>query len=166
MKQMIVGLGNPGIKYEKNRHNAGFIILDSIAAEHKFNFSKDSKFNGEIYTDGVKLYLKPLLFMNNSGEVVAAVANFYKISSEDIFVIHDDVDIPFGELKRQFNSGAAGHHGVESIIKYLGTTEFNRIRIGVGKGKEQGISTEDWVLMNFSDSELEQIKKLGNSLEI
>lgn len=159
--QLIVGLGNPGDKYKKQRHNVGFMILDRFVKENDLEWGSNSKLKSQVTKFEGKILVKPQTFMNNSGDAVSLVSNFYKIGPEDITVIHDDVDLPLGQIKRQFNVGAAGHHGVEDIILKLGTKEFNRIRIGIGRPQNPNILVEDYVLMDFSDEEFLKIKEIS-----
>jgi len=158
--KLIVGLGNPGEKYKNNRHNVGFVLIDKYAKEHGLVWEENSKLKALTCKVEDKLLVKPQTFMNNSGESVSQIINFYKIDPEDLTVIHDDVDLPLGEVKKQFASGAAGHHGVESIISCLGTKEFWRVRIGVGR-PSGGMQVEDFVLQDFLKEELAVINKIG-----
>ena len=158
--KVIVGLGNPGDKYTYTRHNCGFIIIENIARECQLELTKDEKFKSEIARSDDLIMIKPMTFMNNSGEAVSKVLNFYKISPKELFILHDDVDLPFGKLKKQFGASSAGHRGVESIINELGTKEFWRVRIGVGKPVDTRIEIEDWVLMDMLPDELTQITGL------
>ena len=154
--KLIVGLGNPGKEYEKNRHNIGFLVIDYLV--NKFNASKiSSKFKGELYKAGDYLFLKPLTFMNLSGESVRAVKDFYKIDNDDIIVIHDDIDLSVGALKFKKGGSSGGHNGLKSIDKHIGN-DYWRIRVGVGRPerKEQVVS---YVLSDFKDDELECIEK-------
>lgn len=156
--KLTVGLGNPGEKYATTRHNAGFLILDEFAKARGLNWQEDKKFKClRAECDGL-LIIKPQTFMNNSGESVSAIANFYKIPFSEIVIIHDEVDLDFGKTKMQIGSRSAGHRGVESIIEQLGTNEFWRFRFGVGKDPERQIPTDEWVLMNFTSVELDFIK--------
>ncbi len=173
---LIIGLGNPQKKYEKNRHNTGFIAIDEL--RRIWNFPEwifNKKFNAEISEGSInneKIILgKPQTFMNFSGTSVKKITYFYKISAENIIVIHDDLDIEFGKYKVSSNSSAAGHKGVQSIINDLGTQEFKRIRVGIEgeeKRKERKIPGDEFVLQNFSDGELKIIrvtaKKLGREI--
>ena len=154
--KLIVGLGNPGKEYEKNRHNIGFLVIDYLV--NKFNASKiSSKFKGELYKAGNYLFLKPLTFMNLSGESVRAVKDFYKIDNDDIIVIHDDIDLSVGALKFKKGGSSGGHNGLKSIDKHIGN-DYWRVRVGVGRPerKEQVVS---YVLSDFKDDELECIEK-------
>ena len=163
--KMIVGLGNPGDKYAKCRHNTGFIILDKFAEDKNLEWKKSEKFESEISEYEEYLLVKPLTFMNNSGRAVSKLANFYKINPNDITVIHDDVDIPFGSIKNQVGKNAAGHHGVEDIIEKLGTKDFARIRVGVGKPENKNIPVDEWVLQDFSSDNIFEIQKFSRTVE-
>lgn len=164
--KLIVGLGNPSSKYLKNRHNAGFLILDSYVEHSGFGqFEKTPKFYGEILKKDSLVFLKPQTFMNNSGKSVVEVMNFFKISPEEVLVIHDELDLPFGEVKLVFDRGGAGHNGVLDIITRLGTQGFYRLRFGVGRPKDL-TPIETFVLSDFTESELGLLSKfkLGDYL--
>lgn len=157
--KLIVGLGNPGTEYELTRHNIGFIVLDNFLLDFKKDFKK-RKFKSlyeKIRADGQEILLvKPQTFMNNSGFAVANFTNFFKVEPKDIVVIHDDVDLEFGRIKIKFGGGAGGHKGLESIIALLGTNDFVRIRIGIGR--DRGDVTK-YVLKNFKKKEIAQLNK-------
>ena len=154
--KLIVGLGNPGKEYEKNRHNIGFLAVDYLIKE--FNASKiSSKFKGELFKTNDYLFLKPLTFMNLSGESVRLVKDFYKIDNENIIVIHDDIDLNLGALKFKRGGGSGGHNGLKSIDKHIGN-DYWRIRIGVGR-PERKEEVVKYVLSNFSEEELNCIEK-------
>jgi len=165
--KLIVGLGNYGEKYTNTRHNVGFIILEHLAQTHNTQFKDEKKFKGqvaELELNGEKtLLLKPLTFMNLSGESVRLVADFYKINTKDITVIHDDLDFEVGVVKTQFARSSAGHNGVQSIIDNLGTNEFNRVRVGIGKPENEE-EKENYVLRKLSKEELESIKYLVSGI--
>ncbi|NCF75140.1 MAG: aminoacyl-tRNA hydrolase [Xanthomonadaceae bacterium] len=169
--KLIIGLGNPGKKYEKIRHNAGFIIIDELQKKWKFpEFKFNKKFNSEISKENYELLLvKPQTFMNRSGEAIYRVINFYKFPPKDIIVIHDDLDIEIGKYKISVNLPSVGHKGVQSIIDNIGTQEFKRIRIGVekfgGRKNRGNISGENFVLQNFKEEEIKKIKKLVEEIE-
>ena len=157
--KLIVGLGNPGDKYKDTWHNAGFLVLDEYLKQYnsgKFlgraNF-KMSQFKAEIVEMKLgeeKIVLaKPLIFMNNSGDAVQKLANFFHIKPEDIMIIHDDIDIELGKIKIAFDSSSAGHNGIKSIIARLGTQKFNRIRVGIKSEKQGQIPTEKYVLQKI-----------------
>lgn len=150
--KLIAGLGNPDKKYQKNRHNLGFMVVDS--------FTKDEGLAWQINRDLMSYYAKkdidyvvtkPLIFMNKSGEAVGAVCQFYKIEARDVLVVHDDLDLPFGKIRLSYNSLSAGHRGVESVIEGLSTLEFSRLRVGIGSST--GIDPEKYVLENFTAGE-------------
>lgn len=170
--KLIIGLGNPGSQYENTRHNAGFIVLDEIQKSWDFpEFQFNKKFNANISEnnkDGEKIILaKPQTFMNLSGQCAKTIADFYKISIEDISVLHDDLDIDLGAFKVSLDSSAAGHNGIQSIIDNFGTQKFKRVRIGIEgaeKKKDRLMSGSDFVLQKFSDEETETIKKLTNEI--
>lgn len=170
--KLIVGLGNPGKQYEKTRHNAGFLALDRF---HKLASAFDistwelsKKFNGYIaggvVHDQKFILLKPTTFMNDSGQSLFLVASFYKIPAQDIILVHDDIDIPLGEIKVQTNRGHAGHNGVRSVIDTVGTKEFTRVRIGIRpKNEKQMADRPAFVLQKFGVLER---RTLDASLEL
>lgn len=147
--KLIIGLGNPGKEHANTRHNAGFLALDALAKELGLEWRKDAKRNAEVAKgdmDGEPVILaKPLTFMNLSGDAVAALASYNKVKPEDVLVIHDDLDLAPGTVKFKKGGGTAGHHGLDSIVERLGTGDFSRIRIGIGK-PEHKTETESWVL--------------------
>lgn len=161
--KIIVGLGNPGKKYESTRHNAGFMAVDALHSAWKFEDWKiDKKSDSEVSSgtlDGEKIYLlKPQDFMNASGEAVSKFASYHKTLPKDIMVIHDELDLPLGETRFAFNRGSAGHNGVQSVADCLGTKEFHRLRIGIGRDAEQNKSAETYVLEKFGDEENKILK--------
>ena len=121
--KLIVGLGNPGKEYENTRHNVGFIVIDNYTSNLIWSSEKNYMITSSIINGEKILFLKPLTYMNLSGYAVSQVANYYKISPDDILVIHDDLDLPIGEIKLKFNSSAGGHNGIKSIIEQLGTMD-------------------------------------------
>ena len=139
--RLIVGLGNPGREYEATRHNAGFWWVDELARVHNVNFKADSKFHGlnakaNLHGHEVHL-LKPQTFMNVSGRAVGAMVQFYKITAEQVMVVHDELDLPPGSAKLKLGGGHGGHNGLKDIIAHLGTKDFWRLRIGVGHPGER-----------------------------
>lgn len=152
--RLVVGLGNPGLQYARNRHNVGFMLLDRLAAEQHAEFSHkrfDSKLC-EITLEGKRVLLvKPQTYMNSSGSAVEGAAAFYHIPTNEIMIVHDDLDLPLGRLRVRSGGGAGGHHGVESVIDKMGTDEIPRLRIGIGRPDTH----EDvgHVLGNFSEVE-------------
>jgi PTH1 family peptidyl-tRNA hydrolase len=157
--KLIIGLGNPGDKYEKTRHNLGFQVIDELKKNLEFRtWNLTKKFNALI-SEGTfnhqKIILaKPQTFMNNSGQAVRALTDYYKISPEDILIIHDDIDLPLEEIRIQKGRGSAGHKGVQSIIDQLGTKDFIRMRIGIRPNEApKKINAEQFVLQKFTAEE-------------
>jgi peptidyl-tRNA hydrolase, PTH1 family len=150
---LVAGLGNPGREYERTRHNLGWLVLDELARRHGGTWR--SKFSGS-FTD-VRLgdqrlgLLKPETFMNESGKAVSEAARFYKVEPEGLLVVHDDVDLEPGRLQARAGGGLAGHNGLRSLAQHLGSQEFERLRIGVGRpGRGDRRSVSDWVLSGFA----------------
>lgn len=137
MVKMIVGLGNPGSKYNDTKHNIGFIAVDRIVKKLDVNFTEDKNFKAEIGSDfinGEKIYfIKPTTFMNNSGIAVKALLTYYNISIKDMIIIYDDLDMEVGKIRFRQKGSAGGHNGIKSIIAHLGTQEFDRIKVGIGR---------------------------------
>jgi PTH1 family peptidyl-tRNA hydrolase len=154
--KLLVGLGNPGEKYNSTRHNIGFAILDELTKIFGVDFCVNKKFHSEtaeiIINKQKIILLKPLTYMNESGLAVLEAKKFFKISLKDILIIHDDKDIALGEHKLQFNRSSAGHNGVQSIIDRLGTKSFFRFRFGI-KPKTEIKDTADFVLKKFTAQE-------------
>lgn len=169
--KLIIGLGNPGKKYEHTRHNAGFLAIDyylkpieTISCSSRFqgqvcevHFTAQNGQGGPVKT----FFVKPQTYMNNSGDAVAEIVKFYKADPEkDLLIIHDEIDLKFGFWKPAFDSRPAGHNGVKSIIQQLGTQKFNRIRIGVESRKSRLESpTDEYVLSPFSADELSALQQ-------
>lgn len=178
--KLIVGLGNPGEKYEKTRHNLGFMTVEHFLKDFslaKFTvWENSSKFKSDIaqiewqpkHGNLEKVILvKPKTYMNNSGLAVRIIADFYKISADNIWIIHDDIDLPLGNLKIRLGGASAGHHGVESVMEHLGTDKFWRFRMGTGETSlkfkiknEKLRNVEDFVLSGFTGSERGKLKHL------
>jgi len=137
MIKLIVGLGNPGRQYEKTRHNAGFLFLDTLLADYGGSWQLEAKFQGELAECTIAfhkvLLLKPATFMNRSGQAVGKTARYYKIPPEDILVVHDELDFDVGVVKLKKGGGHAGHNGLRDIIAHLGSNDFYRFRIGIGR---------------------------------
>ena len=159
--KLVVGLGNPGKEYENTRHNIGFMSLYHYLGT--VNYSK--KFNAEYYEtniDGEKyIFIKPLSYMNLSGKVVYDFVNFYKLDLSDVLVIQDDMDLEFGKIRIKINSSSGGHNGIKDIIKYLNSTSFARIKVGIAHNRN--MDTKDYVLSKFSKEEL---NILSNSFSV
>jgi peptidyl-tRNA hydrolase, PTH1 family len=147
--KLIVGLGNPGQQYEKTRHNAGFLFLDSLASERSCAWSSKPGFQGLIAECNIArekvLLLKPQAFMNRSGQSVGQVARYYKLVPEDILVVHDELDFDAGVVRLKKDGGHAGHNGLRDIITHLGAKDFYRLRIGIGR-PPAGMVVADYVL--------------------
>ena len=162
---LFVGLGNPTPNSENNRHNIGFKLIDAV--NQKFGLSKQKpKFKGLLTTGNVedkKVYaIKPLTFMNNSGICIIELIEYFKIDAEDVIVFHDDLDVEFGKIKAKFSGSSAGHNGIASIDKFIGQ-DYSRVRIGIGKPKEN-IEVGDFVLQNFDEDEILGIEKISNNI--
>ena len=153
---LVVGLGNPGREYERTRHNVGWLVVDELARRLEGRWRE--KFSGrlaEVRVDGLRLaLLKPETFMNDSGRSVAAATRFFKIEPESLLVVHDDVDLEAGRLQARSGGGLAGHNGLRSLAQALGTQDFLRLRIGVGRpGRGDPRSVADYVLSPFATEE-------------
>ncbi|MCS7323830.1 MAG: aminoacyl-tRNA hydrolase [Thermoflexales bacterium] len=153
--RLIVGLGNPGREYANHRHNVGFMVLDALAAKHNLRFSK-MMFKGLIAGGQIAerkvLLVKPMTFMNLSGECVGALVRFYKLPSQHVLVIYDDLDLLPGQLRLRGKGGAGGHNGMRSIIAQLGTEDFPRLRVGIGRPPGR-MAPRDYVLQDFTPAE-------------
>ena len=162
---LFVGLGNPGKKYDDNRHNIGFMAVDEIILRHNFSEPKikhqGALYEGKLGTTKV-LILKPLTFMNLSGKSVSEVARFYKIPSEDIFVFHDELDMPSGKIKFKTGGGNAGHNGLRSIDQYI-NKDYHRIRLGIGHPGDKSRVTGH-VLGDFSKADITWLDPLLNAV--
>jgi PTH1 family peptidyl-tRNA hydrolase len=152
--RLIVGLGNPGSRYARNRHNVGFMIADRFARAHSLDFGR-KKFNAQIAEGAIAdtrvLIAKPQTFMNKSGDAVSKLFKFYKVAPHDLLVIYDDLDLPLGRLRLRRSGSAGGHHGIESTIARIGTSGFPRLRIGIGRPDPD--ADIDHVLGNFDEDE-------------
>lgn len=158
---LIVGLGNPGRKYQNTRHNAGFLLLNALAKEMGITFSRlqSKALVTHGLLEGQKVILaKPQTYMNLSGKAVGSLMKFYKLPPEALLVIYDDVDLPFGVLRMRPKGGAGGHKGMASIIQHLGTQDFPRLRIGIDRPPGR-MDAAAYVLQNFSSDELEALSE-------
>ncbi len=160
---ILVGLGNPGDKYKKTRHNAGFLSVGYISKNKGIDVNK-SKFNalvGECTVGGKRtLVMLPQTFMNNSGEAVAKAASFYKVKPENITVIFDDISLDVGKIRIRKKGSDGGHNGIKSIIAHLSSQDFPRIKIGVGAKPHPEMDLADWVLSSFSEKEFDQLSEV------
>ncbi len=177
--KIIVGLGNPKKKYEKTRHNVGFLVLDKLAHENGLNWRQNKKAISLITEYEGDFLVKPQTFMNNSGISVESLLSYYQLLSKkwklftkentdltnNLIVLHDDIDLALGKYKISFSSGSAGHKGVQSIINHIKTKQFTRMRIGIaGKEKNNNIATPNFVLKNFSKKELQIIDNTASQI--
>lgn len=158
--KLIVGLGNPGVRYERTRHNAGFMVLDRLAEMAGNPVFKD-KFEGKYAKLKIKgedvILLRPETFMNNSGFSVRACMDFFKISPDDLLVIYDDLDSPVGSIRLKSKGSAGGHNGMKSVISAALTSDFDRIRVGIGRDPQ--IRIIDYVLTKFRPEEQDDLEK-------
>lgn len=156
--KLIVGLGNPGDKYVDTRHNVGYLVIDGYLGDVKWK----NKFNAEYYEDNIAgekvLFVKPLTYMNLSGDSVVQFVNYFDIELSDILVIQDDLDLMFGNYKLKTNSSDGGHNGIKSIINRLSSKEFARLKVGISNNKS--IDTKDYVLGSFSKKEKEEFSSM------
>lgn len=159
---IIVGLGNPGAKYEITRHNAGFLWADLFAEslDTEIKRLKYHALTAEVNIDGHRcLLMKPQTFMNNSGEAVSEAAKFYKIPLEKIIVVFDDISLPIGKLRVRRKGSAGGHNGIKSLIAHLGSENFPRVKIGVGAKPHPDYDLGDWVLTSFKKEDFPALKE-------
>lgn len=174
--KLIVGLGNPGGKFAYTRHNIGFMVVEKLVKDKLSLYPSlkawktDEKFATEICKLEDLVVIKPQTYMNLAGLAVSRVMNFYKITIEDVLVIHDDIDLPLGKIRIRKGGASAGHHGIDSIIKETGSSEFVRFRLGIGRGRLDVKKTsdinlhrravKDFVVSKFKDAEAGDVKKL------
>lgn len=149
--KLIVGLGNPGKKYARTRHNIGFMCLDVFAKDYGLSFSYDKKFIGDVARYKDTLLLKPRTYMNLSGNAVAPLVDYYDIDPDDILVIYDDLDLPTAKIRLRYKGGSGGHKGIQSILAALGSESFKRVKFGISKPENK--ETKDYVLSRFNKSE-------------
>jgi len=160
--KLIVGLGNPGKKYESTRHNIGFMVVDYLVGptikfqRHKslFYYIKDTIGDEQVF------FVKPTTFMNLSGDAVSWLMNYYKIDLDDLLIIYDDLNLEFGKIRLRRAGSAGGHNGMKSIIQKIGSQNFARLKIGIGKPSHPAIEISDFVLMPFSKSEKKEIPQI------
>ncbi len=171
--KLIVGLGNPGDKFKDTRHNIGFMVVDKLARELPMtavSWKEDGERKVLVARAGDVVLAKPLTFMNNSGLAVGALIRFYKLSPEDLWVVHDDIDLPLGKIRIRQSGGTGGHHGIESIMASLKTDKFVRFRLGIGRGREMPAAEREknlhhrsviqFVLSRFTRHEAGDMKNL------
>ena len=153
---LIIGLGNIGEKYQLTRHNVGFLVIDEITKGLATSNINKANFKADVLKSGYNLFVKPNTYMNHSGEAVIAIKEYYKIDIENIIVIHDDLDLPFGTVKFKIGGGHGGHNGLRSIDSHVGK-EYIRVRIGIGKPTNKQ-DVANYVLSNFSKEELNKLE--------
>lgn len=149
--KLIVGLGNPGTKFKNNRHNIGFMVARVFAVEMGLSWRKSRDLMCYFTKTRRFVLARPTTYMNESGEAVRALVNYYKVDSGDVLVIHDELDLPLGKIRLSFGTSAAGHRGIESVMRGLVTGDFARLRVGIGK--PDGESGEQYVLRDFGSEE-------------
>jgi len=165
--KLLVGLGNPGNKYQKTRHNTGFRFVDALAEKQGLRFTAAPRFQAKTSVwnhNGEKILLiKPQTFMNNSGESVAPLAHYYDVQTEDIFVIYDDLDLAAGKLRLKSGGGHGGHNGLRSLNQHLPDSDYQRIKIGIGR-PPAGMDVTAWVLGKSSADERQQEERIFAAL--
>lgn len=163
--ELIVGLGNPEPKYDNTRHNIGFSAVDELAKVWQMPLKENKRFQG-LFAEGVTQggqkvrLLKPLTYMNRSGQSVRAVTDWYKVEPRSVLVIYDDMDLPVGRLRMRLSGSAGGHNGMKSIIAHLGSQEFPRLRIGIGKSADDQNTTIGHVLGKFAPGEFKAVEEI------
>lgn len=172
--KLVAGLGNPGTKYHNNRHNLGFMVVDSFVKNGGFSWKYSQDWMGFYCKKDDVVFLKPSTFMNDSGSAVVNIASFYRIKREDVIVVYDEVDLPFGTIRLTFDGLSAGHKGIDSIIKSIGGVDFGRLRVGVGHPKRGGVGGEsssktldvsEYVLEDFSPDEKKELPSVVKKCE-
>ncbi len=166
--KIIAGLGNPDDKYKFTRHNIGFMALDFLAYKWNFEFKFESKFNAQVAKishNGESLVMvKPMTYMNLSGKAIQAVMSFYKVEKEDLLVIYDDIDMSLGQMRFRAKGSDGGHNGIKSIINSLGNNnEFDRLKLGIGP--QPNMPSESFVLQNFTQEQLVDVKEVLKKTE-
>ncbi len=159
--KLIAGLGNIGDNYLFTRHNAGFMVVDKLAADYNLIFKPENKLKSLMtkfrYNDEDVLVIKPVTYMNLSGEAVRAVKDYYKVDLNNILIIYDDLSLDLGKIRFRANGSDGGHNGIKSVINHLGSDNFDRLKIGIGP--QPPIPSEKFVLQNFAQNDLEQLKE-------
>ena len=162
--KLIVGLGNPGREYRETRHNVGFMVVEEIARRHGIGWAAGPSqiaetLVGKKFGPEPVMLAKPLTYMNNSGDAVAGLTRYYDIAHEDLFIVVDEAALPFGKMRARAGGSAGGHNGLKSVIERLGTTEFSRLRLGVGRGDGRS-DLADYVLATFEKGEQADLETL------
>ncbi len=154
--RLVAGLGNPGPEYERTRHNIGFVVLDRLAADAGVAWQREAKWGAYVAKSDSVFLVKPMTYMNRSGESLAAVAQFYKIEPSEMLIVFDDMALELGRLRLRLEGGTGGHNGLDSIIVTLGTDQIARLRIGLGAAPERG--AVDYVLGRFFEEEIPTVE--------
>lgn len=155
--RIIFGLGNPGVEYSRTRHNAGYLAVERLAERHRRRWGRESRFHAQVCSldcvAGKAVLCRPETFMNRSGEAVRSVVAYYKVPVKALLVVTDDADLPLGHIRMRPGGSAGGHHGLESVEQHLGTRDYARLRIGIGRGAEARRNIADYVLAGFEKDE-------------
>jgi len=159
MIELVAFLGNPGKEYSQNRHNAGFLLAEKLKTDSQLKWQKKFKGFYAVF-DGRVHFIKPLTYMNLSGQAISQAASFFKIKTDAIIVVHDELELPLGIVSLKFGGGLGGHNGLRSMKASLGSADFWRIRIGIGRPGPGGEAVIDWVLSNFDAVEKEILDKV------
>ncbi len=165
---LVAGLGNPGLQYEKTRHNAGFMAADRIAEKYGVQFNKrkfDAVYGEFKIGENRVLLMKPQTYMNNSGSAVSGLVNFYKIPTDRIIIMFDDISLDVGKIRMRRKGSHGGHNGIKDIIELLGTDEIMRIKIGVGERQNRDYDLKDWVLGKIPSEQLPELDKALDKAE-
>jgi PTH1 family peptidyl-tRNA hydrolase len=161
---LIVGLGNPGADYARTRHNAGFLVVEELARKASASWNLETKFDARVakvdWNDRRILFAEPQTFMNASGESVSALVNFYRVPVSRLLVVADDADLPLGEIRLRAKGSSGGHHGLESIEQHIGSREFARLKVGIGRTKDGRREITNYVLGKFSADEKKLLEKV------
>jgi peptidyl-tRNA hydrolase, PTH1 family len=155
--RLVVGLGNPGTEYERTRHNIGFAVLDYLAAKHRLNWERSTKWAASWTKLDQALLVKPMAYMNRSGEPLQAIAQFYKIEPAEMLIVFDDLALDLGRLRIRLEGGTGGHNGIDSILVHLNTDQIPRLRLGIGAAPNPG--STDYVLGRFFEEERPMVEK-------
>lgn len=153
--KLVVGLGNPGKKYQSSKHNVGFMCLDRFAKAKDLKFKLDKKFNGEWVKIDNYILLKPHTFMNNSGQSIKKIMEYFDVELDDLLIIYDDLDLPLGKLRLREQGSPGGHNGIKSVLNHLNCQTFKRVRVGIDRNSV--IETKNYVLTDFSKQEMKTI---------
>ena len=161
---LIVGLGNPGAEYARTRHNAGFLVVQELAKRASAHWNLETKFDARVAkaSQGERriLFAEPQTFMNASGEAVSALASFYRVPVSQLLVVTDDADLPLGEIRLRAKGSSGGHHGLESIEQHIGSREFARLKVGIGRTRDGRREITNYVLGRFSSEEKRLLEKV------